>query len=227
MNLDAASVIDRMGEFAKGIGKPTAATRKAFLKSVGDFFDNVMVDAAAKKLVAYTASGQALAEMAKRYGINSGYELETTIREQGGAQWKAALALDATTTNLVNWLKGQSDTNKKALFRLIHTSTREQVDPYADRSKYKGNKVKLQVWEDMNKKGGDVKAVGKDGEKIYTEMRKVYSKQIDQVEARLRTQVDEMKDADGNPLKKEAKEKLQNSIFDKIFAKNRIEPTSP
>ena len=154
MNLDAASVINRMGEFAKGIGKPTAATRKAFLKSVGNFFDNVMIDAAAKKLVAYTASGQALAEMAKRYGINSGYELETTIREQGGAQWKAALALDATTTNLVNWLKGQSDTNKKALFRLIHTSTREQVDPYADRSKYEGNKVKLQVWEDMNKKGG-------------------------------------------------------------------------
>ena len=74
----------------------------------------------------------------------------------------------------------------------------------------------------------DVKAVGKDGEKIYTEMRKVYSKQIEQVEARLRTQVDEMKDADGNPLKKEAKEKLQNSIFDKIFAKNLIEHlTSP
>ena len=227
MNLDAASVIDRMGEFAKGIGKPTMAKKKAFLQSVGDFYENAGVDANSKKLVAYMSPLQALGDMAKRYGINAAYKLEIAIRNMVGAQGKSDTALDATSTNMTNWLKGQSDPVKKAFNNLVYTSTRSQVDPYAARSKYEGNKVKLQVWEDMNKKGGDVTAVGKGGEKIYTELRNVYAKQIKQLEEVLNRRIDNMKDAKGNPIKKEAKEQLRSSIFDKIFAQNRIEPYFP
>ena len=224
MNLDAASVINRMGEFAKGIGKPNMAKKKAFLQSVGDLYENAGVDAKSKKLVAYIAPLQALGDMAQRYGINAAYKLEIAIRNMVGAQGKSDTALDATSTNMTNWLKGKSDPVKKAFNNLVYTSTRSQVDPYAESSKYKGDKEKAKVWEDMRK---DVKAVGKGGKEIYTELRNVYAKQIKQLEEVLNRRIDNMKDAKGNPLKKEAKEQLRSSIFDKIFAQNRIEPYFP
>ena len=224
MTVDTASVIDRMGEFAKGIGKPNMAKKKAFLQSVGDFYENAGVDANSKKLVAYISPLQALGDMAKRYGINAAYKLEIAIRNMVGAQGKSDTALDATATNMTNWLKGKSDPVKKAFNNLVYTSTRSQVDPYAESSKYQGDKEKAKVWEDMRK---DVTAVGKGGEKIYTELRNVYAKQIKQLEEVLNRRIDNMKDAKGNPIKKEAKEQLRSSIFDKIFAQNRIEPYFP
>ena len=274
MNLDAASVINRMGEFAKGIGKPNMAKKKAFLQSVGDFYENAGVDAKSKKLVAYIAPLQALGDMAKRYGINAAYKLEIAIRNMVGAQGKSDTALDATSTNMTNWLKGKSDPVKKAFNNLVYTSTRSQVDPYAAKDKEfndataasnkanaalasltnkKGttaqyndllsqatknkkaadSKLKIasdqkeekaKVWEDMRK---DVKAVDEGGKEIYTELRNVYAKQIKQLEEVLNQRIDNMKDAEGNPLKKEAKEQLRSSIFDKIFAQNRIEPYFP
>ena len=227
MNSDPASVagiMKNLGNFSKGFPKLTKQYRKDFVDAV----DESVISDKAKETLAYIAPLQALADMSRRYGLRSAQRLHDAIQLMNGAQGTSDVQLDAAATKMTNWLKKQSDATKKAFNNLVYQSTTRQVDPYLTRTqaekKYKKSPEKLKVWEDMRE---DVGTVGKGGKEIYTLLRNQYARQVERLQKVLTDSINNMKDADGNPLSKDAKNELKNTIFDKIFEKNRIDPYFP
>jgi len=223
MNSDPASVagiMKNLGNFSKGFPKLTKGYRKGFVDAV----DQSVIGDKAKETLAYISPLQALADISNRYGLRSAQKLHDAIQRMYGSQSESDTRLDATGTRMTNWLKEQPDATKKAFNNLVYRSTTQQVDPYAPKKKYENNADKLAVWEDMR---GDVKTINTGGKEIYKLLQNTYAKQVEQLQEVLTDAIANIKDAAGNPISKDAKEKLKKTVFDKIFEKNRIEPYFP
>ena len=138
-----------------------------------------------------------------------------------GAQARAETRVDGTMNSMQKWLKTATDAEVESFNNLVYDSTTQQVDPYAPQSNTRTTPEKLAVWKAMQK---DVRVVKAGGKNTYIELRESYRQQFNELQKVIASRIDGLKDADGNPLAEEAKEKLKTDIFDKIFAKGRIEP---
>ena len=223
MNSDSASVagiMKNLGTFSKGFPKLTKEYRKGFVDAV----EQSTISDKAKETLAYISPMQALADMAGGFGLRSAQKLHDAIQLMNGSQGTSDTQLDAAADRLTNWLKGKPDATKKAFNNLVYQSTTQQVDPYALEEKYENNADKLAVWKDMQE---DVKTIDTGGKEIYTLLRNQYARQAVQLQRVLTDAIDNVKDADGNNISKDAKKELKKTVFDKIFEKNRIEPYFP
>ena len=223
MNSDPASVagiMKNLGNFSKGFPKLTKGYRKDFVDAV----EQSTISDKAKETLGYISPMQALADISSRYGLRSAQKLHDAIQLMNGSQGTSDMHLDAAADQLTSWLKGKPDATKKAFNNLVYRSTTQQVDPYALEEKYEKNAAKLAVWKDMR---GDVDTIGEGGKEIYTLLRNTYARQAKQLEEVLTNAIDNVKDADGNPISEDAKKELKKTVFDKIFEKNRIEPYFP
>jgi hypothetical protein len=225
--LKASEIMDGLNKVGKSFPQLTPAYRKRWANSAHNFLS---VDNPARKLASTillaSAPLQALTDVATRYGIKSSFKLHVAIQTLVGKQALAEARVDGTLKSMGKWLHGSSTTDAKrqSFNNLIYDSTTEQVDPYALESKYAGNKKKLAVWKAMR---GDVSIVGTGGRDTYIELRDSYKSQFEELQRVIGGRIDALRDENGDPLAKEAREKLKANVFDKIFAKGRIEPYFP
>ncbi len=103
-----------------------------------------------------------------------------------------------------------------------HGATITQVDPTIKtlaeaKIKYAKDPEKVEIWKEQR---NDWNALGKDGQDIYVYLRDTYKEQYEQMK---RVITGRMTEVVG---KKEA-EKLQTSVFDKLFDKNTLETHIP
>ena len=222
-------MLEGLGKIAKSFPKLSPRYRKNFVNSVYEFFSASGAAVTAGREVFFAANPlQALTDVAQRYGLKSAYKLHTTIQKMVGAQGLAEENVDGTLIILQKWLETATDAQRLAFNNLVYDSTTEQVEPFLSKkdakAKYKKNPLKLAVWKAMQE---DVRAVGKGGERTYNELRNSYRRQFEELRKVITKRIDSLKDKDGKPLDKKAKEKFQTDVFDKIFAKGRIEPYFP
>ena len=225
----AADVMGGLNKIAKAFPKLSPAYRRRFVNQVYEFFSGASpAKRIARTALLYSAPLQALTDVAKRYGIKSAFKLHTTIQGMVGAQARAETRVDGTMNSMQKWLKIATDVQVESFNNLVYDSTTQQVDPFLTteqaQKKYRNNAEKLAAWKAMRK---DVRVVGLGGKNTYIELRESYRQQFDELQKVIASRIDGLKDADGNPLAEEAKEKLKTDIFDKIFAKGRIEPYFP
>ena len=219
--------MDGLNKVGKSFPKLTPAYRKRWANSARNFLS---VDNPARKLASTilltSAPLQALTDVATTFGIKSSFKLHVAIQTLVGKQALAEARVDGTLKSMGKWLHGSSTTDAKrqSFNNLIYDSTTEQVDPYALESKYAGNKKKLAVWKAMR---GDVSIIGTGGRDTYIELRDSYKSQFEELQRVIGGRIDALRDENGDPLAKEAREKLKTNVFDKIFAKGRIEPYFP
>ena len=224
-----AEMLEGLGKIAKSFPKLSPRYRKNFVNSVYEFFSASGAAVTAGREVFFAANPlQALTDVAQRYGLKSAYKLHTTIQKMVGAQGLAEENVDGTLIILQKWLETATDAQRLAFNNLVYDSTTEQVEPFLSKkdaeAKYKKNPLKLAVWKAMQE---DVRAVGKGGERTYNELRESYRRQFEELRKVITKRIDSLKDKDGEPLDETAKKRLQTDVFDKIFAKGRIEPYFP
>ena len=222
---NASEMMDGLNRIAKSFPKLSPRYRKDFVNSVYEFFSTANpAKRRARDVLFMAAPLQALTDVAQRYGIKSAFQLHKVIQNMVGAQSRAEARVDGTLKVMQGWIKTATDEQVQSFNNLVYDSTTQQVDPYAPESTYANNAEKLAAWKAMQK---DVKAVGPGGKKTYIELRESYKRQFNELQKVINRRIDGLKDANGDPLNKEAKEKLKTDVFDKIFAKGRIEPYFP
>jgi hypothetical protein len=225
-----SEIMDGLNKIGKSFPKLTPAYRKRWVNSVHNFFstDNPVKGKAGDVLLMF-APLQALTDVAQRYEIKSAHKLHTAIQALVGAQSEAEKRVDATLRSMSKWLRAETttDVQRGSFNNLVYDSTTEQVDPTKPRDRYKDNAKKLAVWDAMHKQGGDVSIVGKGGMDTYIELRDSYAKQFKELQSVIEGRINSLKDENGEPLAKEAKEKLKTTVFEKIFERGRIEPYFP
>ena len=226
---NASEMMDGLNRIAKSFPKLSPRYRKDFVNSVYEFFSTANpAKRRARDVLFMTAPLQALTDVAQRYGIKSAFQLHKVIQNMVGAQSRAEARVDGTLKVMQGWIKTATDEQVQSFNNLVYDSTTQQVDPFLKaqeaKKKYGNNAEKLAAWKAMQE---DVKAVGPGGEKTYIELRESYKRQFDELQKVINGRIDGLKDTDGNPLNEEAKEQLKTTVFDKIFAKGRIEPYFP
>ena len=221
-----SEVMDGLDKVAKLFSKNTARYRKDFANSTRDFFSSSSsAKRAARAVLLISSPLQALTDIAQNFGLSKrAFDLHTTIQNMVGAQSIAEEAVDGTLKVMQKWTKTATDAEIKSFNNLVYDSTTQQTDPFAPESKYANNPEKLAAWKAMQK---DVRIVKVGGKNTYIELRKSYAAQFEALRKVIESRIKGLKDAKGNPLAEKAKEKLKTDIFDKIFAKGRIEPYFP
>ena len=225
LRLKASEIMAGFDRVTKSFPKATASYRKDFANRTHDFFSSASpARRLARSVLLQSAPLQALTDVAQRYSIKSAFKLHTTIQNMVGAQSMAEENVDGTLKVMQKWLKTAKDAQVESFNNLVYDSTTQQVDPTKPRDTYANNPEKFAAWKAMQ---ADVKIVGPSGIGTYIELRESYRKQFEALRKVIESRINGLKDSNNEPLAEEAKEQLKTDIFDKIFAKGRIEPYFP
>jgi hypothetical protein len=211
--------LDKLGEKLNNMqdavnARFTKEDRQKTADKFRDTFNRKVTSEKVKRLLAFFAPMQFLTEdVAPLFGFKSAGKLYKAIDTMQGDINDAETRVDGTIKKLEALLKG---VDKEAFNRLVYGSTREQVHPYEAAPK-KGTPERA-VYDAMEK---DKKTIGDKGRKAFEFLEKAYLDQFNELKTVLSERIDNLDMPDAE------KEKLQTSVFDKLFDKGRLKPYFP
>ena len=230
-------VLKRITAMRNSMPKLTPKHRKTWGVDAVNFLKDTRTPVKMKEWLTYIAHSLALADVASHYKIQSGYKMHIAIEELEGEKVRLAEKLDATLTNILDWVKANNKdkTLIKTFNNVVYTSTRWQVDPSKPKKDYltKGGAEtdRSKQWWAMQKEWKRLEATG--GDKIYLEMRDQYKKLFmllkEVIDNRIdvMTEVPTVKGQPGKAIDDAVKEKLKQDVFEKLFQKTLIDPYFP
>ena len=163
----------------------TDKDKLTFIQRIQDFYDRG-ASALSRRGILYALPLQAVRDIAAKYKLNAA-PLQEAIDLQAGATSTADAKVDAVLGVFDTWLNKHQNL-KETFDRVVYTSTIKGVDPSDNRSVYEGDADKLAVFDKMRKDWKALKDNG--GDKIYTEMRDVYTKIYADMKAEVSGQMD-------------------------------------
>jgi hypothetical protein len=204
-------ILDNMGNMAAKL--PGMDQEK--IDKFHEFFSGTAYGKA-KELVRASLPLNALAEIAKKY-IPMAVKLDELIQKRSGSENARFQKLEVNVAQAEQWAKANPDL-MSTLDDVVYTSTLDQVDPSKPRSNYAKDKEQLATWDKLQPSW---KALGKDGQAIYTMMRDTYAKMYGEIWDVLKNRIDETL-TDENAAKE-----LKNEIYVKLFKSGKIDPFFP
>jgi len=197
--------------------KFTKADRQKTVDRFKDIFLLRTTTPRVKKILAYVSPMQLIAQdVAPAFGLNSGPALYEAIDRLQGDTSNAETRVDGTMKQLADYFKSAGRKHKEAFDRLVYGSTRAQVHPYEAPPK-KGTPER-DTYDAMKK---DKDLIDVEGAKMYKLLENAYLDQFNELKAVLAERINNLDIPDAQ------KEKLQKSIFDKLFEKGKLKPYFP
>ena len=184
-----------------------------------------------KKLLSFISPLQALADVAKAYGLTSSFDLYEAIDNLQANIGDAEKAVDGTLQKLSAYFR--ANPGKKAAFdRLVYKSTRVRMHPYKGSKPPAKDVVGRKDWDDMQK---DVTEIGLAGEQTYRLLENAYIKQSETLQEAVLFRINNLKservDENGNvtivDVSSEVKAKLRADIMKRLFDRSKLEPYFP
>jgi hypothetical protein len=204
-------ILDNMGVMAAKL--PGLNEEK--IDQFHEFFSGTAYGAL-KTVVRASLPLNALAEIAKKY-IPMATKLDELIQKRSGSENARFQKLEVNVAQAEQWAKTNPDL-MSTLDNVVYTSTLNEVDPSKLRSTYAKDKEQLATWDAMQ---ADWKALGKDGQAIYTMMRNTYAEMYGEIWKVLKNRIDETL-TDEN-----AATALKNEVYIKLFKSGKIDPFFP
>ena len=130
-----------------------------------------------KALVRMSLPLNALVDVAKNL-LPSATRVEELIRLRTGTENKRHQMIEPIEQEANQFAKKASLDTMTKYNDVVYESTQKGVDPSKPRDAYAGDKTKLEVWDGMQ---ADWKAIGPEGQRLYTRMRDTYKKMYEQI----------------------------------------------
>ena len=125
-----------------------------------------------KKLVKASLPINALVDVAKNV-LPSANRVEELIRQQSGAENMRRQMIEPIEQEAAQFAKKASTAEMTLFNDVVYGSTTESVDPTKPQDTYKGDKEKLDAWDEIHAKW---KKLSPEGKKLYARMRDTYKK---------------------------------------------------
>ena len=220
-------IVKELGLIQKGFPAPTPKFKEEFGNKGATWLDSVEKIATKMEMLALLDT-QAVGDVAQARGYKEqGNQLHVLIQEMRGSMNQSDEYIKKRVEKVAKWaMTPEGRVKNEIMGNLIysrdHGATITQVDPTIKtlaeaKIKYAKDPEKVEIWKEQR---NDWNALGKDGQDIYVYLRDTYKEQYEQMK---RVITGRMTEVVG---KKEA-EKLQTSVFDKLFDKNTLEVYFP
>lgn len=212
MGYDPVAFLNAAGAINKALPSFTERTvdnfHKVFSSSVPDW---------AKKALRMSLPSNALEDIAVKY-LPEAPEYEKLINARSGAEQKLTKAVNASLTRAEQWAAKQPQAKIDNFNSVVNSSTLKQVDPSKPISAYEKDAEKLKAWKELQPKW---KALGADGQKMYTDLRDSYKTLYDKIADLLKVKMDgEMGSAGAAKAVNDALRKIMDNA-------GKIEPYFP
>jgi hypothetical protein len=212
MGYEPVAFLTAAGKVNKALPAFTERTvdnfHKVFTSSVPDW---------AKKALRMSLPSNALEDIAVKY-LPEAPEYEKLINARSGAEQKLTKAVNASLTRAEQWAAKQPQAKITNFNDVVNTSTLKQVDPSKPEATYKNDPEKLKAWKELAPKW---KALGDDGQKMYTNLRDSYKTLYDKIADLLKVKMDgEMGSAGAAKAVNDALRKIMDNA-------GKIEPYFP
>ena len=125
----------RIGDITRSFNPMDKAGREEFGNLARDFLDGKLAENVRGWFMGVLPS-QALADVARVFGITGMQDLHVAMEEQRGDLTKVDDGMDANLIKIKQWLDKQSESVKDLFNEVVYDSTIEQVDPSKPRSSY-------------------------------------------------------------------------------------------
>jgi hypothetical protein len=213
----------RAADMLKDIVDSTKPATKEFAQEHADqVLDFVKGGAAAKakQFLLYSLPMISVVNTAKKAGIKGADTLFDLMERQRGAMNTSDQQVEGVLKKVADWARANKD-RVKTLDTIVYTSTIEQVDPSKPRSYYEkmNDPEKLKAYDAMRKDWGKL---GKDGRRVYEQMRDSYRKQYEKMRDVIYGKLDDTKE-----LSEESRDKLKKQVYARLFETGTIEPYFP
>jgi hypothetical protein len=192
----------------------------AFTERTVDSFHKVFTSSVpdwVKKALRMSLPSNALEDIAVKY-LPEAPEYEKLINARSGAEQKLTKAVNASLTRAEQWAAKQPQAKIDNFNNVVNSSTLKQVDPSKPMSAYEKDAEKLKAWKELEPKW---KALGVDGQKMYTDLRDSYKTLYDKIADLLKVKMDgEMGSAGAAKAVNDALRKIMDNA-------GKIEPYFP
>ena len=212
MGYEPVAFLNAAGKVNKALPAFTERTvdsfHKVFTSSVPDW---------AKKALRMSLPSNALEDIAVKY-LPEAPEYEKIINARSGAEQKLTKAVNASLNRAEQWAAKQTQDKINNFNNVVNSSTLKQVDPSKPMSAYEKDAEKLKAWKELQPKW---KALGADGQKMYTDLRDSYKTLYDKIADLLKVKMDgEMGSAGAAKAVNDALRKIMDNA-------GKIEPYFP
>ena len=166
----------------------------------------------------------------ERAGVAGVRDVFAAIEEQRGGLTTAEQAVRQKLSPIREWAAKQSEKTIKAWNNLIYDSTIDQVDPeltlsqaqkrYGQDTVEGTGQLKIDRYKELRAIYNS-NTVGAEGRRAYSNLRKLYKDQYDQLTDTLQNRIDSL------PIEAQQKATLKNELYAKMLEATKLEPYFP
>ena len=166
----------------------------------------------------------------ERAGVAGVRDVFAAIENQRGGLTTAEQSVRQKLSPIREWAAKQSGETIKAWNNLIYDSTLDQVDPeltlaqaqkrYGEETVEGTDQLKIDRYKEL-RAIYDSPTVGAEGRKAYSNLRKLYKEQYNQLTDALQNRID------GLPIEDQQKATLKNELYAKMLEATKLEPYFP